>query len=56
MSLLLGQGDGTFNSRIDWMPLAYGTAAVGDLNQDGKLDVAASSGSRWSVLLAQCEP
>ncbi|MCW2241407.1 FG-GAP-like repeat-containing protein [Azospirillum canadense] len=45
LSVLLGNGDGTFQAKAD---IAWGTSAraltVGDLNGDGKLDLIASSG------------
>ena len=57
VSILLGNGDGTFQAQVDY---ATGTdpswVAVGDFNKDGKMDLAVangtdSSGNMVSVLL-----
>ena len=47
--ILLGNGDGAFNSEINYLAVNYtnigvGGAAVADLNGDGKLDVVVASG------------
>ncbi len=39
-SLLLGNGDGTFQPAMNLGTLLTGVSAIGDFNQDGKLDVA----------------
>jgi sulfur transfer protein SufE len=56
VSLLLGNGDGTFQGHVD-TATAKGLAAVvtGDFNGDGKLDVAAATktSNTVSVLLQQ---
>jgi hypothetical protein len=53
ISIFLGNGDGTFQPRTDY--LAAGSPrsiAVGDLNGDGKLDLAVPSyGNSFSILL-----
>ncbi|HMA34775.1 MAG TPA: FG-GAP-like repeat-containing protein [Chloroflexia bacterium] len=57
VSVLLGNGDGTFQSRIDFaVGHAPDALAVGDFNGDGKLDLAiANSGSNSvTVLLNTC--
>jgi hypothetical protein len=54
VSILLGQGDGTFTAAVNYTvgQAPYGLA-VGDFNGDGKLDVAAanSSSNNVSILL-----
>jgi hypothetical protein len=56
VSILLGNGDGTFQQAIDFTagsPLTF--VAVGDFNGDGKLDLAVANGSanRISILLGK---
>ena len=63
VSVLLGNGDGTFQPRLDFQatPPGSGTSsivtqiAVGDFNQDGRIDLAAAddSGHGRFLLLAQ---
>ncbi len=49
-SVLLGNGDGTFQAPLAFPAGAYGSLAVGDFNGDGKL---ASPGPwRWATLTA----
>jgi len=44
VSVLLGNGDGTFQPRVDYPTgVNPGTIAVGDFNGDGKLDLAVSN-------------
>ncbi|HET6179676.1 MAG TPA: VCBS repeat-containing protein, partial [Candidatus Sulfotelmatobacter sp.] len=51
VSILLGNGDGTFQPRADFaVPFQAGATALGDFNGDGKLDVAIA-GPTLSILL-----
>jgi len=53
VSILLGNGDGTFKSHVD-IPIAAGyvyAIATADFNGDGKLDLAVSSSSGVFILL-----
>jgi hypothetical protein len=44
--VFLGDGDGTFQRRVDYSPSGgFDSAAVSDMDGDGKLDVIASGGS-----------
>jgi hypothetical protein len=59
VSLLLGRGDGTFQTELPFATGSYPNAvAVADLDGDGLPDLAvANSGSRSvSVLLTKCGP
>ena len=38
-SILLGNGDGTFRTHVDYLAPDSGGAGVADFNQDGKLDL-----------------
>jgi hypothetical protein len=50
LSVLLGNGDGTFGPETDYTAgVAVNVVAVGDLNRDGKLDVAVSNGASHTV-------
>jgi hypothetical protein len=50
MSILLGNGDGTFQSPVSYS--APGTSvAIADVNGDGNLDLVVASGSSVSILL-----
>jgi len=51
VSVLLGSGDGTFQSHVDYPTGASAMVAIADLNRDGKLDVITSGDSIVSVLL-----
>ena len=50
VSLLLGNGDGTFQAAVNYAAAGASSIAVGDFNGDGKLDLAVASGG-VSVLL-----
>ena len=52
VTILLGNGDGTFSSPASQPSLAYGSAiAVGDFNGDGKLDLAVSSNNNSNYVV-----
>lgn len=57
LSILLGNGDGTFRSHVDYSTgsslgsLGAVEVAIGDLNGDGKLDVAVAENSLINVFL-----
>jgi hypothetical protein len=52
VSVLLGNGDGTFQSPVRYdVGAAVSSVAVADLNGDGTLDVVAGTGAGVSVLL-----
>ncbi len=54
ISVLLGNGDGTFQGQVEYSPgFEAGYVQVGDFNRDGKLDIAVSSwqGNMVSILL-----
>lgn len=52
VSILLGNGDGTFKSHVDiGLPGTVSTIATADFNGDGKLDLAVSSSSGVFILL-----
>jgi hypothetical protein len=58
MSVLLGQGDGTFAARTDYATTDFPTSiAVQDLNGDGRPDLAVTEGSTTvRALLNVCFP
>ena len=48
----MGNGDGTFRQHVDYPdPGAGGVAAVGDFNQDGKLDLLVDNANTADILL-----
>jgi len=50
VSILLGNGDGTFQPQVTYSAGGYPTAlAIGDSNGDGKLDLAVANGEDYSV-------
>ena len=59
MSVLLGQGYGTFTPKVDYASGSFpNSVAVGDFNLDGNPDLAVSN---WlshtvNVLLGSCSP
>jgi hypothetical protein len=53
VSVLLGNGDGTFQARKGAPATAYSTPALGDLDGDGILDVALIENSGPAVLLGK---
>ena len=52
MSVLLGNGNGTFQGHVDYAALtAPASVATADFNGDGKLDLAVAAGSAGTVSL-----
>ncbi|HWO30719.1 MAG TPA: FG-GAP-like repeat-containing protein, partial [Candidatus Acidoferrum sp.] len=51
IGILLGNGDGTFQTPVYYGAGMVGPIATGDFNNDGKLDVFGASGANVSVLL-----
>jgi hypothetical protein len=50
ISILLGNGDGTFQPRLGFAEPAGSALVTGDFNGDGKLDLASASASAISIL------
>ena len=53
VSVLLGNGDGTFATKLDYLG-GGGSLALGDLNGDGRLDIVTTSDNSVGVLLGSC--
>ncbi len=52
VSVLLGNGDGTYQPHIDYpLPSSGVTLTTADFNRDGKLDLAVTNGTAVSILL-----
>lgn len=52
VSVLLGNGDGTFQTRVDYVAGNYpNSVAAADFNNDGKIDLVVGNHSAFSVLL-----
>jgi FG-GAP-like repeat/Cep192 domain 4 len=53
VSMLLGNGDGTFQRRVDYSAKKYLALATGDFNCDGRLDLAAVGGTKVTDVVLQ---
>ena len=53
VSVLLGNGDGTFATKLDYLGGGLGLA-LGDLNGDGRPDIVTTSRNSVGVLLSSC--
>lgn len=51
VSILLGNGDGTFRNHVDYAAPASGGLDLADFNADGRLDIVVSGGSNFDILL-----
>src|SRR5271169_6130362 len=51
VSILLGNGDGTFQKHVDYPVGSPAGLAVADFNGDGKLDLAVANGGSVAILL-----
>jgi hypothetical protein len=51
VSILLGNGDGTFQPHVDYPVGSPAGVAVGDFNGDGKVDLAVANGNSVAILL-----
>jgi hypothetical protein len=52
-AVLLGKGDGSFETPLQITPVFSSSVAVGDFNGDGKLDVVGSDGEMMMVFLGK---
>lgn len=51
LSILLGNGDGTFQAHVDYLGSGAASVVVADLNSDGKVDVVRAAGTTLATVL-----